>query len=441
MLEAVREFGLEQLAESGEEAVTRAIHAAAFTALGEAAMPHFDGDGWLEWMDRLEAELPNCHAALEWADMNGDAETVARLAGSLWRLEFARGYPGDAGRWLEQALAMRDAVSSNALIEVLIGAACYYTYVFDNSARAQAISQELITLGDRLDDPNAANAGHHYLGRLALQRSDFAEATVHYSVALELAGRFPDPATGVAWATFGLANVAFQQGNLEAAATGFADVLARSRKIDYLFLIQESLELLGQVRLKQGDIKDGAALMAEGLGLAWDTREQGGMSDLLSDLAVVAVMTGQLSEAAHLFGMVDALRLRHGYSEEMSCAVDGAQAILDARRAMGDEAFTAAHAAGQAMALEEAIPMALAVAELAQSGSQLRPARLPGHGLSPRESEVLRLLIEGLSDKEIAEALGITRRTASKHVETIRGKFGVASRTAAATYASRHGIT
>ena len=85
--------------------------------------------------------------------------------------------------------------------------------------------------------------------------------------------------------------------------------------------------------------------------------------------------------------------------------------------------------------------MALAVAELAQSGSQRLPARLPGHGLSPRESEVLRLLIEGLSDKEIAEALGITRRTASKHVETIRGKFGVASRTAAATYASRHGIT
>jgi len=218
-------------------------------------------------------------------------------------------------------------------------------------------------------------------------------------------------------------------------------ILARSREINYLFLIQESLEMLGQVRLAQGNIKAAAPLLAEALGLARDTREQGGTADLLSDLAVVAVMTGQFSEAAHLFSVVDALHLRHGCSQALSCAVDSAQATLDARRAMGDEVFTAAHAAGQAMALEEAIPMALAVAELAQSGLQPLPDRLPGHGLSPRESEVLRLLIEGLSDKEIAEALGITRRTASKHVETIRGKFGVASRTAAATYASRHGIT
>jgi non-specific serine/threonine protein kinase len=440
MLESVREFGLEPLAECGEDAETRSVHAAAFTALCEAAKSHLDGDRWLEWMDRLEPELPNFHAALEWADQNGDAETVARLAGSLWTVEFARGYPGDAGRWLEKALTKRDAISSEALIEVLCGAACYYTFVFDDRARAQAISQELLTLGDQLGDANAANAGHHYLGRLALLRSDFAEATAHYRVALELAADTPDTDSGMAWAIFNLATVALRQGDLEAAATGFADVLARTREINYLFLIQESLELLGQVRLAQGSVEAAAALMAEGLGIAWETREQGGMADLLSDLAVVAVMTGQYSEAAHLFGMVDALYLRHGFSQELACAVDRAQATRDTRRAMGDEAFTAAHAAGQTMPLEEAISMALAVAEVAQRAKRPLPDRSPGHGLSPREREVLRLLIEGLSDKEIAETLGTTRRTASKHVETIRGKFGVASRTAAATYASRHGI-
>jgi predicted ATPase/DNA-binding CsgD family transcriptional regulator len=440
MLESVREFGLEQLAASGEEKVTRDAHAAAFTALGEAAMPHFGGDGWLEWMDKVEAEFPNCHAALEWADIRGDAETVARLAGALWRAEFARGYPGDAGHWLERALAMRDGVSTNALIEVLIGAGCYYTFVFDDSARAQMLSQELITLGDELGDANAADAGHNYLGRLALLRSDYAEATAHYRAAVDLAARLPDPASGMAWAIFGLANVAFRQGDLEAAATGFVDVLARSRESDYTYLIQESSELLGQVRLAQGNIKDAAALMAEGLGLAWDTREHGGMADLLSDLAMVAVRTGQVREVAHLFGMVEAMRLRHGHHQELSCALDVSQATLDARRAMGDEAFTAAHAAGQAMSLEEAIPMAFAVAEQAQSGSQPLSADLPGHGLTPRELDVLHLLVEGLSDKEIAEKLGTTRRTASKHVEMIRDKFAVPSRTAAVTYATRHGI-
>ena len=61
-------------------------------------------------------------------------------------------------------------------------------------------------------------------------------------------------------------------------------------------------------------------------------------------------------------------------------------------------------------------------------------------GLSPREHDVLRLLVEGLSDKEIALALGISRRTASKHVETILSKFDVSSRTAAVTYATRHDL-
>jgi non-specific serine/threonine protein kinase len=243
----------------------------------------------------------------------------------------------------------------------------------------------------------------------------------------------------VAWAIFGQANVASKKGDLEEAATGFADVLARSREIDELYLVQESLELLGQVRLAQGNIKDAAALMAEGLGIAWDTQEQGGITDGLSDLAVVAVKSGQVREAAHLFGVVDALRLRRGNNQELSCAVDTVQATLDARRAMGDEAFDAAHAAGEKMPLEEATQVAFEVAQTAQTGS-LPAASTTGHNLTSREFDVLRLLVEGHSDKEIAEALGITRRTASKHVETIRDKFAVPSRTAAAIYATRHGI-
>ena len=79
-----------------------------------------------------------------------------------------------------------------------------------------------------------------------------------------------------------------------------------------------------------------------------------------------------------------------------------------------------------------------ALTRTAQAGSS--PSGSEVSGLTPRELAVLRLLVEGMSDKEIAGALGITRPTATKHVETIRGKFGVSSRTAAATYATRRGI-
>lgn len=59
--------------------------------------------------------------------------------------------------------------------------------------------------------------------------------------------------------------------------------------------------------------------------------------------------------------------------------------------------------------------------------------------LTPREREVLRHLSEGCSDRQIAEALGISRRTVQKHVEHLLAKLRVSSRTAAAAWALRNG--
>jgi DNA-binding CsgD family transcriptional regulator len=68
-----------------------------------------------------------------------------------------------------------------------------------------------------------------------------------------------------------------------------------------------------------------------------------------------------------------------------------------------------------------------------------RPSRSSSpRGLTAREIEVLRLLVEGKSDREIAEALYISPRTVMRHVSNILGKLEVESRTAAATYAVRH---
>jgi NarL family two-component system response regulator LiaR len=60
--------------------------------------------------------------------------------------------------------------------------------------------------------------------------------------------------------------------------------------------------------------------------------------------------------------------------------------------------------------------------------------------LTLRELEVLRLLAEGHSNPEIASLLFISPKTASTHVTNILTKLGVESRTAAATYAVRHGL-
>ena len=76
------------------------------------------------------------------------------------------------------------------------------------------------------------------------------------------------------------------------------------------------------------------------------------------------------------------------------------------------------------------------------SSGVLPPARGRhcGPPLSPRENEILLLLVEGFTDKEIGSALGISPRTVTTHVTSIYNKLGVFSRVAATTYAFRHGL-
>jgi len=79
-------------------------------------------------------------------------------------------------------------------------------------------------------------------------------------------------------------------------------------------------------------------------------------------------------------------------------------------------------------------------AVLAVAGHRVGLRREGPAGLTPREVEVLRLLARGLSNREIATRLVISRKTASSHVEHIYAKLSVSSRAAAGLFAVQHGL-
>jgi HD-GYP domain-containing protein (c-di-GMP phosphodiesterase class II) len=79
-------------------------------------------------------------------------------------------------------------------------------------------------------------------------------------------------------------------------------------------------------------------------------------------------------------------------------------------------------------------------AVLATAGHQMRRPPSAAGGLSPREVEVLGLLVRGLSNKQIAAQLYVSARTVGSHIEHIYTKIGVSARGPAALYAMRHGL-
>jgi DNA-binding NarL/FixJ family response regulator len=95
-------------------------------------------------------------------------------------------------------------------------------------------------------------------------------------------------------------------------------------------------------------------------------------------------------------------------------------------------------AEGEAMTLDEAVAYALSDRDGVSSGSRAR--RRDPSELTPREREVLDLLVEGHTDGEIGEALFISPKTASTHVSNIKGKLGADSRVGIVTIALKRGL-
>ncbi|GAA2585340.1 BTAD domain-containing putative transcriptional regulator [Actinomadura fulvescens] len=91
MLETIRAYGLERLAEAGEEEQTRRAYATYFVELAETAEPHLYRAEQVDWLARLTAEHDNLHAALRWAISTGDAPLAVRFCAGLGWYWFLRG--------------------------------------------------------------------------------------------------------------------------------------------------------------------------------------------------------------------------------------------------------------------------------------------------------------------------------------------------------------
>jgi DNA-binding CsgD family transcriptional regulator len=210
-------------------------------------------------------------------------------------------------------------------------------------------------------------------------------------------------------------------------------------------VVAGALTELGHLALAAGDPTRARSLLAEGLRLSREHESVRGQVRTLAGLAAVAAALGQPRRALRLGGAVAAAGTTTGRPLPPADRAALDAGLARARRALPAAAQAAAWAEGQALPLEAAAAHALAPAppEACVRRTAAVPAAggpRPGRPLTRREAQVLRLVAQGHTDRQIAAALGVSEDTVGRHLTHTYRKLGVATRAAASAAAVRHGL-
>jgi len=228
-------------------------------------------------------------------------------------------------------------------------------------------------------------------------------------------------------------------GDVEAGERLLKDALAECQRLGYQQGAALVMSDLANGLMERGEHAQAATHLQDRLNLTWDAW---GLRHTLEQLAEVAAACGESERAARLFGAAEAYREQIGTTLVQSMQSLYEPYLATARSSLGDAAFAAAWAEGRLLSLEAAC---MEAAKVMRSPAPTEPpdqrARVntPG-GLTARELDVLRLLVEGRSDREIGEALFIGTRTVGTHVANLFAKLGVNARAEAAAVAVRRGL-
>jgi non-specific serine/threonine protein kinase len=402
LLETIRQYAGEKLLAAGEAATVRDRHRDHFLALAERALPALWTRDQLVWLDRLEVEHDNLRAALEWShDQPDGAAAEVRLAGALGQVRHWRGHNVEGLTRLTAALARADPAAPPVARALALSWAGRLVSLIGSRASTRPQLEEGRALALEAGDWRLASEATLHLAMLAGPSGGRAQRRALLEEALRLARRAGEPRAltrvldnlaqdlwlagdeaaarplldeGVAISrasgeraskTFVLTTLARQAldgGEYARARDLMAEASAAARELAMWPGVVRSHLMLGLVARLQGDYRRARAHLREALTAADRIGERGIVARTIYELAGLSAVLNQPRRAARLFGAT--VRRLDGAADGIP--LDRGQAaryehdLAVARAALGQAAFAAAWAAGEALTLEEAVAEALA---------------------------------------------------------------------------------
>jgi predicted ATPase len=355
MLDTIRAFARERLAASGEEAELRRAHALFAVDFAEATYREMDeGGDQVELLARTAADHDNLRAALEWARDSGEDELLLRLVAALGHYWRVRSLFKELDTWLPLALERRGS-SPVELRIALLREGCLRANSTADHSRWDALAAEWRSLAEQAGDEIQVLRAMNSAALNATDQGELDEARAQFMAIAKRAGEIGVPYL-VAFATVNLSLVATRSGDFQASLDHAAEAADLFRELGDDGGTLVSLGNCGWYALALPDPARAAGCFREALVVA---SRLGARLDVFvnaSGLAAAYVALHEEERGVRIFGAAGSLRqeLERGFYTETEERMRD-RAVADAKAALGEEAFAAAWARGEAMTQDELV--------------------------------------------------------------------------------------
>lgn len=364
MLETLRAYGRERLADSGVGGAVRDAHTAWAADLAHRAGEKLDGPEQSEWLTRVEDDLDNFRSAMQWAVETDQTTPGLVIAASLYRYWFSRAVR-EGREWLDRLLEHQSDTPPEVLGPALFAHGSLLQVSGDHEASAARIEPALAAYEASGDELGRAWALHH-LGRAQWGLGDLPAAAENLRRSLEIFRSLDHP-FGLAMALLFARGLEMYFGNMDVARQMNEELEERARHVGSPAILAHVDEFTGVQWSMTGDFGPGAPYLHAALERYRDIGNRVCIAHCLENSAHLAAGAGRPLEATRLLGATDALRDEAGVPVPPWENVLYEEAVERCRKVLDDDELAVARADGEALTLDAAVELALVVTKGAGS--------------------------------------------------------------------------
>jgi predicted ATPase/DNA-binding SARP family transcriptional activator len=374
LLDTVREYALQRLAESDVESETRLRHAEYYITFVADTDSDFDGPGEKLALDKVESEHANIRAAQAFALRSNNAALALRLTAACRRFWHSRGYHAEGRAALDSALAIdaktQPATEPEAQVKALNGAGIFAVELGDLEA-ATGYFERSADLASRFgfEKRHAFALGNQGLVAFRQGRHERARLLIEEALA-----QSPNDDTLRDIALESLAEIRLAENDLDHALALAEEARALAQAEGSPRRCSAVARTLGRVRLTRGELDEATGPLEESLRLALELESPQALAESLDALAGLVAARGDGIAAALLLGAATSVRTSVGTARSPHEETERARHAALARAASGDRAFAECEAAGRALPLSEILLQA-GIPQITNGAQSISPAR------------------------------------------------------------------